>query len=167
MSSSESYRVSSVTVATRPPSSNQVILSLKFPSHLLIMEELGGNQRWFDRFLAQHMALGYFFLALSFYIFNPTFAYNFNQAVEEEAFETYNRFLTAHEEFLKSQPAPVAAKEYYLGDDLYMFDCISKDIVSSRVHPTKMETLYDCFSAIRDDEGEHVKTMISMQAEGL
>jgi hypothetical protein len=29
----------------------------------------------------------------------------------------------------------------------------------------KVETLYDVFSCIRDDEGEHVKTMAAMQGE--
>lgn len=133
--------------------------------HLLIMEELGGDKNWADRFLAQHMALGYFALALMFYMFNPTYAYNFNQAVEEEAFETYSRFLENNEEYLKKQPAPEVAKKYYLGEDSYMFTAISKD-ARPNVRP-KMKTLYDCFSAIRDDEGEHAKTMIAMQEECL
>jgi hypothetical protein len=29
----------------------------------------------------------------------------------------------------------------------------------------KVETLYDTFCCIRDDEGEHVKTMAAMQGE--
>ena len=131
------------------------------------MEELGGNEKWFDRFVAQHMALGYFWMALVFYFVNPTFAYNFNQAVEEEACETYGRFLETHEEFLKSQPAPQAAKDYYGSNDIYSLDTISADhIHSHRRHP-RMKTLYDCFSAIRDDEAEHAKTMIAMQEKDL
>eukprot|EP00971_Amphidinium_carterae_P190452 3779769-Amphidinium_carterae.1 len=30
--------------------------------HLLIMESLGGDQRWFDRFLAQHGAVAYYWI---------------------------------------------------------------------------------------------------------
>ncbi len=127
--------------------------------HLLIMEELDGDRMWFDRFLAQHLAVGYFFLALILYLFNPTFAYNFNQAVEEEAFETYNHFLAANEEFLKEQPAPQAAKDYYLEDHLYME-------MGSRPRP-QIKSLYDTFSAIRDDEAEHAHTMETMQRAGL
>ncbi|KAH0457735.1 hypothetical protein IEQ34_013050 [Dendrobium chrysotoxum] len=32
--------------------------------HLLIMEELGGNAFWFDRFLAQHIAIFYYFMTV-------------------------------------------------------------------------------------------------------
>ena len=135
------------------------------------MEELGGNQRWFDRFVAQHMALGYFWLALFFYMFNPTFAYNFNQAVEEEAFESYDRFLNQHGDYLKTLPAPQVAQDYYLSEaNLYLFDSVRQlDLTSNQHRPTKptMKTLYDCFCAIRDDEAEHAKTMIAMQDEGL
>lgn len=125
--------------------------------HLLIMEELNGNKRWADRFLAQHLAVGYYFLALAFYVFNPTFAYNFNQAVEEEAYATYCNFLSTHEEFLKEQPAPQVAKQYYLEDELF---------TELRPRPT-IQTLYDTFCAIRDDEAEHAETMVAMQNEGL
>jgi hypothetical protein len=31
----------------------------------------------------------------------------------------------------------------------------------------KIETLFDVFTAIRDDELEHVKTMVSMQGPGM
>jgi ubiquinol oxidase len=128
------------------------------------MEELGGDEKWFDRFVAQHIALSYFWLSLAFYFINPTFAYNFNQAVEEEAFETYERFVDINETFLKGQPAPQAAKDYYGGGDLYLFDAISSGTGSHTRRP-KMKTLYDCFCAIRDDEAEHAKTMIAMQGE--
>lgn len=127
--------------------------------HLLIMEELHGNQLWFDRFLAQHLAVGYYFLTLVFYLFNPTFAYNFNQAVEEEAFDTYDHFATNNEEFLKQQPAPQSAKNYYHDDHLYME-------MGSRPRP-HIQSLYDTFCAIRDDEADHAHTMATMQDEGL
>lgn len=126
--------------------------------HLLIMEELNGNRIWVDRFLAQHIAVAYYFMGLAFYIFNPTFAYNFNQAVEEEAFETYDAFLAKNKDILKEQPAPLAAKQYYLEDPLFA--------EMGRPRPT-METLLDAFAAIRDDEAEHAETMMQMQQEGL
>jgi ubiquinol oxidase len=128
--------------------------------HLLIMEELQGNSKWSDRFLAEHMAVGYYFFAIALYLYNPTYAYNFNQVIEEEAFDTYDRFLASNEEFLKGQPAPQAAKHYYLEDDLFLL------MGSGRPRPT-MESLYDTFCAIRTDEGEHAETMVAMQKEGL
>lgn len=127
--------------------------------HLLIMEELEGNRIWFDRFLAQHIACAYYFLGVAFYLFNPTFAYNFNQAVEEEAFATYDNFVKKNEAFLKEQPAPLAAKLYYLEDPLFRE-------LGSRPRPA-MRTLLDTFSAIREDEAEHAEIMVQMQNEAL
>ncbi|KAI7752097.1 hypothetical protein M8C21_023108, partial [Ambrosia artemisiifolia] len=42
--------------------------------HLLIMEELGGNAWWFDRFLAQHIAIFYYFMTVFMYAFSPRMA---------------------------------------------------------------------------------------------
>lgn len=97
---------------------------------------------------------------MALYLFNPTLAYNLNQAVEEEAYETYDNFLTANEAFLKQQPAPSSAVEYYTGNDLYLFDKMHHE--SNDRRPC-CDTLYDCFVAIRDDELEHVKTMAYLQ----
>lgn len=77
--------------------------------HLLIMESLGGADRWFDRFVAQHIGVAYYLVALGLYFWNPTMAYNLNQYVEEHAFLTYDQFLKEHEGELKAQPAPQVA----------------------------------------------------------
>ena len=77
--------------------------------HLLIMESLGGADRWFDRFVAQHIGVAYYLVALGLYFWNPTMAYNLNQYVEEHAFLTYDQFLKEHEDELKAQPAPQVA----------------------------------------------------------
>jgi ubiquinol oxidase len=127
------------------------------------------EEKWFDRFIAQHMAIGYFWFAVTMYFVNPTFAYHFNEGVKEEAFEMYSQFLAKNEDFLKCQPAPVAAQDYYLSGDLYLFDFINTSILdfpSPEPWPT-MNTLYDTFSAIRDDKAEHFMTMIAMQEGGL
>jgi hypothetical protein len=81
--------------------------------HLMIMEELGGSDLFFDRFFAQHVAVGYYLFTLVLYFVNPTLAYNFNQQIEEHAYLVYDRFLNDNEETLKSLPAPKTAIEYY------------------------------------------------------
>jgi ubiquinol oxidase len=129
--------------------------------HLLIMEELGGNQLWFDRFVAQHIALVYYFMVFVAYLYNPTLAYNLNESVEEHAYHTYDQFLTENEDELKSLPAPKVAQNYYRDGDLYMFDEFQTGTCEPR--RPKMDTLYDCFVAIRDDEKEHVETMAKLQ----
>lgn len=131
--------------------------------HLLIMESLGGADRWFDRFVAQHVSVAYYWIVVFLYLYNPTFAYNLNHAVEEHAFLTYDQFLKDHGEELKKHPAPAIAKEYYSDGDLYMFD----EIQTGTCEPRRPEinNLYDVFVAIREDEAEHVKTMAFLQTD--
>jgi hypothetical protein len=82
--------------------------------HLIIMEELGGDERFIDRFIAQHLAVGYFWLAVALYLTNPTNAYNLNQCVEEHAYSTYDSFLKTHGEELKLRPPTQTSLDYYL-----------------------------------------------------
>jgi len=178
--------------------------------HLLIMEQLGGNTRYFDRFLAQHIAFFYYWLVVFMFAYNPTHAYHLNQMVEEEAFQTYDKFLKEYYQDLHNLPAPSVAKQYYTGTDFYMYDAMqyahrhhdtdddntsamtdlydvmiygqgyrdsdasttkaaansndsSSTTVKRQQRRPKMETLYDTFVAIRDDEGEHAKTMKYLQ----
>ncbi|XP_074270171.1 ubiquinol oxidase 4, chloroplastic/chromoplastic [Silene latifolia] len=133
--------------------------------HLLIMEELGGNALWFDRFLAQHIATFYYFMTVVMYAVSPRMAYHFSECVENHAYETYDKFLKAQGDELKNQPAPDIAVKYYTGGDLYLFDEFqtSRDPCSRR---PKIENLYDVFLNIRDDEAEHCKTMRACQTHG-
>lgn len=130
--------------------------------HLLIMEELGGSERFFDRFLAQHIALGYYGVCMLLYVINPVEAYNLNQDVEEHAFATYDTYLKENGEKLKALPAPQAAIDYYVDGDMYMFDEFQTECELRR---PEIENLYDVFMAIRDDEAAHVKTMEKLQTE--
>jgi len=134
--------------------------------HLLIMEELGGSERWADRFVAQHVAIGYFWMVVGMYFANPTLAYNLNQNVEEHAFATYDSFLKSNKEELKKRPAPRAAINYYRNGDLYMMDAFQTNCAEQKRRRPEIENLYDVFVAIRDDEMEHVKTMAGLQ-EGM
>lgn len=129
--------------------------------HLMIMEELGGNESWFDRFVAQNVALVYYFMVFAAYLYNPTLAYNLNEAVEEHAFLTYDTFLNENEARLKTLPAPQVAQEYYRDGDLWLFDEFQAGTCTPR--RPKMDTLYDCFVAIRDDELQHMETMAKLQ----
>lgn len=133
--------------------------------HLLIMESLGGDQHWIDRFLAQHTALVYYWIVVALYLISPRSAYHFMELVEEHAYHTYDMFLKEYEAELKSQPAPKVAINYYRDGDLYMFDEFqtAQTVLARR---PKIENLYDVFTAIRDDEAEHVKTMVACQKIG-
>jgi len=130
--------------------------------HLLIMEELGGSEKFTDRFIAQHMALGYYGFVILLYVINPVEAYHFNENIEEHAFNTYATYLTENEEMLKSMPAPQAAIDYYVDGDMYMFDEFQ---TGCELRRPVINNLYDVFVAIRDDEAAHVSTMKALQTE--
>ena len=130
--------------------------------HLLIMESLGGNQYLIDRFVARSGAFVYYWILIAIYIISPKSAYRFMQLVEEHAYDTYNKFLTEYGEQLQTQPAPEVAIKYYQEGDLYMFDEFQTSHPPEERRP-KIKNLYDVFMAIRDDEMEHVKTMVACQ----
>ena len=137
--------------------------------HLLICESLGGNEHFFDRWLAQHVAWFYYWIVCCLYLANPAIAYNLNQCIEEEAFQTYDTFLKRHHDYLQTQPAPAIAVEYYTSSNL--FDAMHTGAgtseldapVSARHHPLKVTSLWDTFRNMRDDEAEHAHTMQMLQ----
>ncbi|PON52169.1 Alternative oxidase [Parasponia andersonii] len=133
--------------------------------HLLIMEELGGNSLWFDRFLAQHIAIFYYIMTVLMYAVSPRMAYHFSECVESHAYSTYDKFIKAQGDELKKLPAPEVAVKYYTGDDLYLFDEFQTSRPPNTRRP-KIENLYDVFLNIRDDEAEHCKTMKACQIHG-
>ncbi|CAI9086863.1 OLC1v1020783C2 [Oldenlandia corymbosa var. corymbosa] len=90
--------------------------------HLLIMEELGGNEWWFDRFLAQHIAIFYYIMTVFMYALSPRMAYHFSECVESHAFETYDKFIKDQGEDLKNLPPSKVAVKYYTDGDMYLFD---------------------------------------------
>ncbi len=130
--------------------------------HLLIMESLGGARNWGDRFLAQHVAILYYWIVVPLYLLFPRYAYYMMQLIEDHAYHTYDTYLTTHEAALKAQPAPQIAINYYRDGDLYMFEEMQ---TTSRLEfrRPKVDNLYDVFVNIRDDESEHVKTMVACQ----
>jgi len=132
--------------------------------HLLIMESLGGNSQWIDRFIARHTALVYYWIIVAIYMANPRAAYHFMELVEQHAYHSYDGFLKDREIELKDQPAPPVAIDYYRDGDLYMFDEFQTGVRAESRRPT-IDNLYDVFLNIRDDEQEHVKTMSACQQD--
>ena len=126
-----------------------------------------------DRILAQTMAFFYYWYVIAIYTWNESAAYHLSELIEDHAFDTYSNFLKNHESFLKSKPVPEIARKYYEQENPFMFDlyCTVKDdpntpiekqtSVSSDRRP-KLETLYDVFVCIRDDEKEHWKTLCNL-----
>eukprot|EP00197_Chlamydomonas_leiostraca_P008573 CAMPEP_0202884810 /NCGR_PEP_ID=MMETSP1391-20130828/41340_1 /ASSEMBLY_ACC=CAM_ASM_000867 /TAXON_ID=1034604 /ORGANISM="Chlamydomonas leiostraca, Strain SAG 11-49" /LENGTH=484 /DNA_ID=CAMNT_0049568041 /DNA_START=96 /DNA_END=1550 /DNA_ORIENTATION=- len=130
--------------------------------HLQIMESLGGDKLWVDRFMAYHAAIAYFWILVVLFIASPGLAYNFSELIEAHAVDTYGEFADANAPLLKTLPPPLVAAQYYRSSDLYMFDEFQ---TSKQAEPRDPPcgNLHDVFNNIRDDEGEHVKTMKACQ----
>lgn len=65
---------------------------------------------------------------------------------------------------LKALPAPPIAKEYYETGDLYMFDEFQTNSPLQRRRP-RIQSLFDVFLQIREDEREHYLTMEALQSD--
>jgi ubiquinol oxidase len=135
--------------------------------HLRIAEELGGADRFADRFLAQHLAVAYYWVTVSLYLLSPRMAYNLMEQIEEHAFHTYDSFVQRCGAELATLPVPAVAREYYETNEAnqWLFDEFqaSGELGSRR---PKLDSLRDVFEAIRDDEGEHAATMRLCQSSG-
>ena len=81
--------------------------------HLMIMESLGGDQRWWVRFMAQHSAIAYYIGLCLLWALSPTLSYKFSELLETHAVNTYSQFLDENEETLKELPPSLAAVDYY------------------------------------------------------
>jgi ubiquinol oxidase len=147
------------------------------------MEELGGNEKFEDRFLAQHIAFFYYWIVVVLYAFSPAIAYNLNQHVEEHAYETYSEFIEKNKDYLKSQPAPQVAIDYYTNDSLFLnpieykldqssdrktsLSNVSSEseskIMMKVIRPKSIDSLLDVFTHICADEAEHSVTMKTLQ----
>ncbi|KAL4447289.1 hypothetical protein ABPG77_007322 [Micractinium sp. CCAP 211/92] len=132
--------------------------------HLQIMEALGGDLKWIDRFVAEHAAVVYYWMLIVIYLISPSASYQFMEIVEGHAVDTYTEFAEQNREVLQQIPPPLVALNYYKSGDLYLFDEFQTSWKASgeRRRPP-CNNLYDVFINIRDDEMEHVKTMAACQ----
>jgi len=129
--------------------------------HLLIMESLGGNGAFADRFVAAHLAFFYFFYCVGLYLVHPRAAYHLSELIEEHAYHTYDDYVREHAAELKSQPVPDVAKRYYEGEDAMRSILDEEATAGKRLkqQPRRLASLYDVFIRVRDDEAAHWKTL--------
>ena len=135
--------------------------------HLLIMEALGGDERYADRFFAQHASVAYFWLVCGMYLISPRMAYDFQEKIEAHAFETYDDFVKMYADVLKDQPPPDVAVKYYTSGEagVRMFGNGGGGGGEGGVRKT--ESLLDVFINVRDDEAEHRDIMHEMQRDRI
>lgn len=110
--------------------------------HLRIMESLGGDALWWNRFLARHTAMVYYVVLVVLFMVSPRTAYMSSELLERHAVDTYQEFYEANEDILKKMPLTQSAIDYL---------------------PTAT-TFYEVFESIANDENEHADTMKVVQS---
>jgi hypothetical protein len=97
--------------------------------HLKIMESLGGNSKWWNRFLARHSAMVYYTVLLVLFMSSPRLAYLSSELLEMHAVDTYTEFYESNKIILKQLPPNKECFEYFkYAENLYdIFHQISKD----------------------------------------
>lgn len=139
--------------------------------HLLIMEYLGGNKNPLDRFLAQSMAFVYYWYVVLVYLLSEEAAYHLSELIEDHAYNTYDSFLKTQEDRLKTLPVPDVARKYYSEDNPIWLDQFhvkddGKERGFSSRGNAKLESLYDVFVNVRDDEKEHWAALCNLVQYG-
>eukprot|EP00934_Nitzschia_sp_Nitz4_P001580 Nitzschia sp. Nitz4//scaffold52_size167869//153583//154464//NITZ4_002297-RA/size167869-processed-gene-0.139-mRNA-1//-1//CDS//3329554098//1580//frame0 len=138
--------------------------------HLLIMESLGGNSSCVDRTLAQTAAFFYYWYVVVIYMWDEAAAYHLSELIEDHAYETYDAFLKEHADRLKTMPVPEIARQYYEVGNPCFFDQFStvpskeenrNRLTGHRIRPP-LQSLYDVFVLVRDDEKEHWRTLCNL-----
>lgn len=138
--------------------------------HTQVMESLGGGTAWADRFIAQHVALIYFWLGVVIFVASPAAAYDFNRRVEEHAFHTYDDFLrSGAADAWRDVPAPDVATEYYAKVDCLTAEGLGDSSSSPEAEEVcaPVASLYDVFVRIRDDEAHHAESLTTYGRQQL
>jgi ubiquinol oxidase len=142
--------------------------------HLLIMEALGGADKFADRFIAQHLAFGYYWYCVLVYMLHPRAAYHLTELVEDHAYRTYDAYLARNADALRAAPVPQVARDYYGGRDAlkaYLLDgddgcdvpgAAPAAECATREASRPLESLYDVFVEIREDEAMHWRSMVTL-----
>jgi ubiquinol oxidase len=118
--------------------------------HMLIMEDLGGGDKWTDRFFARSLGIFYYWINCALYLLFPSSGYYLMELVENHAAQTYTDFLQAKASSLKQIPASQISREYF-------FSKHSRATMPPDI--TKDLDMYSVFESIRDDEQVHANDM--------
>jgi ubiquinol oxidase len=118
--------------------------------HMLIMEDLGGGDKWLDRFFARSLGIFYYWINCSLYLLFPSSGYYLMELVENHAAQTYTDFLQTKASSLKQTPASQISREYF-------FSKHARATTPPEI--TKDLDMYSVFESIRDDEQVHANDM--------
>lgn len=108
--------------------------------------DLGGLQRWIDRFLSRHVAFVIYWVFAVLTLLNHEFAALLGEAVEVEAVKTYTRMLQEQPQEWLDQPATRGALDYWA----------KENTLWSARGEKKPETMRDVVRYIQQDEADHI-----------
>jgi len=108
--------------------------------HLRVMESLGGNALWWNRFLARHGAMAYYIVLMFLYSFSPRIAYLSSELLEMHAVDTYQEFYESNESILRQMPLTPSAYEY-APDATCMYDVFVRIAYDEAYHAETMRTI--------------------------
>lgn len=106
--------------------------------HLRIMESLGGDALWWNRFLARHGAVAYYIILLVFFMITPKYAYLSSELLERHAVDTYTEFSESNKELLTSMSPTKEALEY-MPYATNLYDVFCKISLDELNHAVDME----------------------------
>jgi ubiquinol oxidase len=105
--------------------------------HLRIMESIGGDALWWNRFIARHVAMVYYVVLVVLFMASPRTAYMSSELLERHAVDTYEEFAQANKNILMKMPLTQSALDYL----------------------PEAKTFYEVFTNIANDERTHAETM--------
>jgi len=108
--------------------------------HLRIMESLGGNSLWWNRFMARHGAMAYYAVLMILYAVSPRLAYLSSELLEMHAVDTYEEFYDSNEHVLREMPLTSSAYEY-APDAANMYDVFVQVALDEAYHAETMRTI--------------------------
>ena len=82
--------------------------------HLIEMEKRGGADRWYDKFIAYHLVLIYYWILVGYYSVAPKSAYHLNAGIEFHATETYLDYFWDHPEDTRIGEIAVDEMNHYI-----------------------------------------------------
>ena len=108
-----------------------------------VIEQLGGDQPWTARFIAEHGALFVHLTIVHLWILSPSIAYRFAQMIESHAFHTYDAFLDQNESALKSMPVPsISGGADTSLDESNLYEMFSRFKEDNAIHSMRLTESY-------------------------
>ena len=94
------------------------------------------------------------------YALSPRCAYHLSELIEQHAYETYDAFLAERADELRARPVPDVARRYYEAEDAALWSLVCAEGCAA-LRP-RLESLYDVFVNVRDDERAHWGTLCAL-----